>query len=610
MNSRNSLSRLSIVAMALGMVIALGFTTPLFGQEVGVGAGWATNGRLPLPMDWSTRHVVYTGNSKAGSVIDQISKAKNDPRLFNSWLLQGHLPTGQTSTPAKAATSRSSLATPAISAASTASRGSVSVASMARKTATVKRDWSLTLGSGFVAPNMYPAKYNFDISSPLSATNCTSDFVVFGLDVAGSGTQANLVGVDELYSGSLTGALCGTAPNVKWAYNVTTLTGGKVTTSPILSLDGTQVAFVESNGSASVLHVLKWYANPTTDTDGTVAAPVVPTVVAAASYSGCTAPCMVSVPFGSAGTTLSSPFYDYEPDDTLWIGNDNGLLFQISGVFFGTPEVSTANGWSTSGIQVSTAVNGSIKMTGPLWDSNSGYIFVGGADGNLYAVDATSPAVQHHITIGSSSANGGGIVESPLIDGSNGTVFAFAAANAADVLGTTLAANTQAVVVQAQTNPPLGSPQLATIGQGSKGTTALNLLQGAFDNTYWNWSGSGANAGYLYMIGTAASATSPTLYPGSFQRCGFSGHNWERRRIYYRAYRDYFRGRFRCNGDCQRRRGQRQTYRCGLRLPSIPTVAFGAAPAGGTTASGSAVSVGVNTALSPHRDQATPRFQP
>src|SRR5207249_6014849 len=62
------------------------------------------------------------------------------------------------------------------------------------------------------------------------------------------------------------------APTIKWAYNVTTTPGGKVTTSPVLSLDGTMVAFIESNDTnVSILHVLKWM-----DNDGTLGQPTIP----------------------------------------------------------------------------------------------------------------------------------------------------------------------------------------------------------------------------------------------------------------------------------------------------------------------------------------------
>lgn len=47
----------------------------------------------------------------------------------------------------------------------------------------MKIDWSVPLGTGVVAPNMFPAKYGFNVNA---APNCVNDYVVFGLNVAGS----------------------------------------------------------------------------------------------------------------------------------------------------------------------------------------------------------------------------------------------------------------------------------------------------------------------------------------------------------------------------------------------------------------------------------------
>jgi hypothetical protein len=59
----------------------------------------------------------------------------------------------------------------------------------------IKVDWAVSLENGFVPANEFPAKYWFDVS----AQNCNSDFVLFGLTV-NSGTQANVVGINHLYT--------------------------------------------------------------------------------------------------------------------------------------------------------------------------------------------------------------------------------------------------------------------------------------------------------------------------------------------------------------------------------------------------------------------------
>ena len=108
------------------------------------------------------------------------------------------------------------------------------------------------MGTGIVAPNMFPAKYSFDINATPS---CANDYVVFGLNVAGATPgQANLVGVNNLYSGDRQTLRRGN-PTVNWAYNGSTA-GGAVLTSPVVSLDGTKVAYVESAAAATVFHVL------------------------------------------------------------------------------------------------------------------------------------------------------------------------------------------------------------------------------------------------------------------------------------------------------------------------------------------------------------------
>src|SRR5262249_33671277 len=110
---------------------------------------------------------------------------------------------------------------------------------------TVQPDWNFSLqtatANAGIAPSMFPAKYSFN---PIGAASCANDFVIYGLNVAGSATQANFVGVNNLYTG--TTGLCGTitnnggsgtaaTPAVKWAYNVTQSgsTTGKITNSAI-----------------------------------------------------------------------------------------------------------------------------------------------------------------------------------------------------------------------------------------------------------------------------------------------------------------------------------------------------------------------------------------
>src|SRR5580658_5544034 len=107
-----------------------------------------------------------------------------------------------------------------------------------------------------------------------------------------------------------------TVPSVYWAYN----TGGQVLTSPALSLDGTQVAFVQTNASLEgTLVLLKWAPS-----GGTVNSPVTLTAVANGAYRNCSAPCMTTIILqdGLAVPTddrTSSVFPDYG-HDVIWVG--------------------------------------------------------------------------------------------------------------------------------------------------------------------------------------------------------------------------------------------------------------------------------------------------
>ncbi len=299
--------------------------------------------------------------------------------------------------------------------------------------------------------------------------------------VDGADGVPTIAAFDNLYS-----SCSGTTPSPYWAYN--TGIGASAVTSASLSYDGTQVAFVQNVSGAAQLVLLRWAAN-----NGTIASPVALTPVSNASYRTCTAPCMTTINFhGGAADTNSSPFYDFAPSDTLYVGDDNGILHKFTGVFNGTPAETTAGGWPV------TLSSGHVT-TGPVYDEGSGKVFIADNGGHLYSVTASgNPPTK--ITSGSLVATAGhGIDETPILDESNGELYVFARGDR----GTNIAE--RAGVYQFSTGFTNGSTGTAEAIVSTNSTIpATALYPGDFDNLYYN---SANGTGNMYVCGTNAGIT-------------------------------------------------------------------------------------------------------
>jgi hypothetical protein len=340
-------------------------------------------------------------------------------------------------------------------------------------------DWTVMLsggGNASVATDMFAAKYTF---APIGTPDCINDFVVFPVNASGnSGNQANILGVNNLYSGTCTG----TVPTVLFSYFVGT---GKTQTSLALSLDGTKVAFIESAANASNFHVL------TLDKSGNSGCPSSSPCNGTAFNSPATPGTRNSAVdtkitmSGGVSVTRSSPFVDYS-HDVAYVGDDTGKLHKFTAVFTGTPAEVTTSPWPF------TVANGVI-LAGPAFDSGASQnIFIGGSDGKLYCVTSAGTACSTpSITVGT-----GAILDAPIIDITAQTVFA--AANN----------STNAVLTQATTK--LGAQVNATMG--TSGATPTNLYDGAFDNAYFT----NISTGHMYFCGNLTSAATPTLWRVGF----------------------------------------------------------------------------------------------
>jgi hypothetical protein len=435
--------------------------------------GWVLSGQaakpakqgIPLPTDWSHSHVIFTRPATA----EQAERVGEDPRYWQQWYRQN--------------VTRVLAENPATLADATATPGSQGA-------------WSELLGAG-AAPGAgnYPAKFSFSSTTANCNSAAKPDYVVYSTGLLGGGSQASVVAFDNLYSG------CGGAlPMGFWAYN----TGGLVLTSPVISLDGTQVAFVQTSGSPTGqagLVLLKWKAN----SGESVGAPGVPTVAAtAALYRTCVAPCMWQV-FLHDGLGIavddrtSSPFYDYA-NDVVYVGGATGWLSKITGVFKGTPKEVT-----TGGFPVHVNTSNPTALSDPVYDNFSKNVFVGDAGGVFYRVASATGL----IAVPSAQLDfGAGLVESPVLDVTNGLVYVFASSDGSAACG--VGAACSAVYQLSTTFLPAATGSKVTVGTSVVKGSLPNpnpLYSGGFDSAYYSAAG---GTGNLYVCGNTGSV--PTLY--------------------------------------------------------------------------------------------------
>ena len=448
MRSQNIL-RYTIVWVPTYIVILIGTVVSMPAQNV-----------RGFPDDWSHHHVVFSNpgtfeEAVKNGTYERWASIVNDPRYRIQQM------------------KRAATAAPAAGTWGSASGGGTASGRQ------MHVDWALPLAGGGnigVAIAMYPAKFVFDQAAPPS---CVNDFVVFPIDGAGSLTQADLLGANELYVGTCTLA---PVPSVLFAYFVG---GGKVQTSPVLSLDGKKVAFVESRPS-SIFHVL------TIDKSGNAGcpnsspcngtaynAPAVPGTHNSAVDTKVTMS-------GGVAVTSSSPFVDYA-NDIAYVGDDTGKLHKFTGVFLGA--------LAEAGSPWPVTVASGIILTGPVFDGGaSKNIFIGGSDGKLYCVTSAGAACSTpSITVGSTAVD-----DAPIVDSTHQTVFA--------------EAETSANVVLAQAPTALGSQVPALMGKSSAGQHVYN---GVFDSAYF----ANVSTGHMYFCGNDASAHN-TLLRVSFNSSG------------------------------------------------------------------------------------------
>jgi len=466
MRAQHGVARISsiIAVLLFSLTVAQSAVAPGAGEDGTKPKPKAAAPHYGLPIDWSSRYTVMTGGDPEAALASGVK----EPRVVYN-LVRRMVAIRNASSQAKVVVPKR-----------------------------IKVDWSVSLETGFVPQNQYPAKYQFNVT----AEDCNKDYAVFALTTT-STTQGNLVGINNLYT-SKTPTPCNSgSPWVAFSYDATNHTNGQLRTSPTISEDGTKVAFVESatGPTRSYFHVLV-LPNPIPvppAQSGTVITPLTPT--ACTNGKPTTPGCMTTLTIGNATNTLSSVWVDYN-SDTAYVGLDNGILYKISPVFGGgAPALSTdATNWP-----VTVVTSGSSKvLTDPIVDVFSGRIFLGDGNGYLYAVNLAAPgkATAARLPIGWTDQGAGtAIVDPPIVvnDTSNPTINqVFAFTGCSNVLGvggaiTQLPANfTSSTTVSTANTVDLGS------GTGIGDCTGSNAHAGDFDNAFWL---SGTNSGHMITCG-------------------------------------------------------------------------------------------------------------
>lgn len=331
----------------------------------------------------------------------------------------------------------------------------------------------------------FPAKYVFDVTA---APNCANDFVAIGIPTGPTaGGQANIVGVNNLYSGGA-GALCPTGPTVMFAYASGT---GQVPAAVTLSRDGTQIAYVENLATgSSYFHVLTIGTTAFEGTSATLA------VVPGTGGSNAVDQSVLLSPDG--GTTNQSStnaaFVVYTPNDANDVayvttysmaGSGSGYLYKIRNVFDGGAPPTII--WSVP----ITAIPST-----PVYDVASNNVFFTDSDGHIDYVTDTgmSPPVAYGPVVAAGTTSENAVV----VDSVGQMVYASFNTN-----------GTNAVVVQAPTS--MASTVSVAVGTGS--TVYTSPYEPDFNNDFYTGSGTPL----MYVAGTdTTSGTIPTLYSVGF----------------------------------------------------------------------------------------------
>ncbi len=442
-----------VMLMLAALGLAAGFTQSAFAQ------GFARpDGSIPVPIDWSSRHVIFTG----GYTPEQAVNTWNEPRAYAQWLLHGNAPPDSGLVPW-----HRTLRDPG----------------RRRPRGDMRRDWAVSLGAGGVAQGMWPAKYSFDVNATPS---CTADFVVFPINASTGNTRSQVVGTfsTTVVAGAGTVKFTvtptgGTAVSLSLTASTTTNTGTDFEVSTTAGAAGAAsnatnlAAAINRNLSGTALDRIVAIASTAshavtvyTLTPGTRVALTVPATVTALTWAAVTA--------GTNGLQANivafNHLYSGSGASQCGLTNPEFIFSYASGV----GPVATSPGLSVGGAEVAYVEN----------DPNIGAI--------LHVLTFGSGSTEYGTSAGCTGNNNGGTTlptcaTSPVIPGST------SGSTATDFM------------------LPLGlvAANTATAVAGAADSFSSPFTDYANDTTYV-----GDNNGYLYAITPTFKGT--PAYAGNF----------------------------------------------------------------------------------------------
>jgi hypothetical protein len=303
----------------------------------------------------------------------------------------------------------------------------------------IHQDWSISLGAGTTAPGMYPAKYTFDFSA---SPSCSTDFIVYPVNVTGSSSQPNIVGFNNLYSGSIgaTGDVTNGSTTVSITAGTLTLTDvglqitgagipandtiATITGTPVTSLTLAVAATATNTGVALTIDAGMCNRAPVVGDDGISATTIWSYNITAAGGQVATSPSLsldgTKVAFVETGSATTAHFHVLAPRSGDGVAANLQTVtspISITSGFAGQAPLA-GSGTVTDLALVPSSGTASDTLSSPFVDYAHDVAYIGNDSGTLFRVKdvfcpTTVPVIDPACT--------GGTPPSPSLDTNWGT---------------------------------------------------------------------------------------------------------------------------------------------------------------------------------------------